>query len=37
MEDTEVLKLGSYIARNHDIEIGYDGDVPKGSIRGPSI
>lgn len=34
MEDTEVLKLGSYIARNHDIEIGYDGDVPKGSYQG---
>lgn len=34
MEGTEVLKLGSYIARDHGIEIGYDEDVPQGSYQG---
>lgn len=33
-EENEVLKLGSYIARAHGTEIGYDNDVPAGSYKG---
>lgn len=29
-----MLKLGSYIARAHGTEIGYDNDVPAGSYKG---